>query len=240
MDITQTTAQTGQSQRPVPETEPKGASALSSDFETFLKMLTVQMQNQDPLNPIQSADFAVQLATFSGVEQQVRTNDLLQSMAGQQSFSGLSQVADWVGMEARAPVAARWGGAPVTLYPDMPFGADQATLITRNDTGQEVARTAIPVSSEPIQWVGSDASGATLPSGFYSFEIETRRDGSLISTDPVDTYARITEARLVDGAPTILETWIAVTPSLAIPPPWSDRFSLTVELARSSDPSCAT
>ena len=48
------------------------AAAESSDFETFLKMLTVQMQNQDPLNPVESTDYAVQLATFSGVEQNSR------------------------------------------------------------------------------------------------------------------------------------------------------------------------
>ena len=65
---------------PAPAAAPQGAEKpkISSDFETFLRMLTVQMQNQDPLNPIQSSDFAVQLATFSGVEQQVRTNDLLE------------------------------------------------------------------------------------------------------------------------------------------------------------------
>ena len=51
--------------------ETGGNSALSSDFETFLRMLTTQLQNQDPLNPVDSADFAVQLATFSSVEQQV-------------------------------------------------------------------------------------------------------------------------------------------------------------------------
>jgi flagellar basal-body rod modification protein FlgD len=56
--------------------------AISSDFNTFLRMLTVQMQNQDPLDPIDSADFAVQLATFSGVEQQVRTNELLGQLSG--------------------------------------------------------------------------------------------------------------------------------------------------------------
>ena len=56
------------------------AKAISSDFETFLKMLTVQMQNQDPLNPVDSSDYAVQLATFSGVEQQAQTNDLLKGL----------------------------------------------------------------------------------------------------------------------------------------------------------------
>lgn len=57
-------------------------NALSSDFETFLKMLTTQMENQDPLNPVDSAEFAMQLATFSGVEQQIRTNDILADMVG--------------------------------------------------------------------------------------------------------------------------------------------------------------
>lgn len=43
-----------------------GSSPGGTDFNTFLRMLTVQMQNQDPLNPIDSTDYAVQLATFSG------------------------------------------------------------------------------------------------------------------------------------------------------------------------------
>ena len=60
-------------------------SVISSDFETFLKMLTTQLQNQDPLDPVKSEDFAVQLATFSGVEQQVLTNDLLESLGAQMS-----------------------------------------------------------------------------------------------------------------------------------------------------------
>ncbi len=46
----------------------ESSSNISADFETFLKMLTVQMQNQDPLNPVDSSDYATQLATFSGVE----------------------------------------------------------------------------------------------------------------------------------------------------------------------------
>ena len=66
-------------------------SVLSSDFETFLKMLTTQLENQDPLNPIDSTDYAVQLATFAGVEQQVLTNDLLESMGGNSGLGGLAQ-----------------------------------------------------------------------------------------------------------------------------------------------------
>ena len=60
-----------------------GLAKLSSDYTLFLRLLTTQMQNQDPLNPMDSADYAMQLATFSGVEQQVRSNQLLESLAAQ-------------------------------------------------------------------------------------------------------------------------------------------------------------
>ena len=83
MEVTQPTQQTQQTQQSgqssgADSTTPSGQ--ISSDFETFLKMLTVQMKNQDPLNPVESTDYATQLATFSGVEQAVLTNDLLKSV----------------------------------------------------------------------------------------------------------------------------------------------------------------
>ena len=83
------------------------APTISSDFNTFLRMLTVQMQNQDPLNPIDSADYAVQLATFSGVEQQVRTNQLLADMQGKFSQLGMAEMAGWIGKEARSAAPVR-------------------------------------------------------------------------------------------------------------------------------------
>ena len=97
---------------PVTSAKPTSAprQAISADFDTFLKMLTTQMQNQDPLNPIDSADYAVQLATFSGVEQQMKTNQLLDDLASQFGVMGMSQLAAWVGQEARAAawVARLW------------------------------------------------------------------------------------------------------------------------------------
>ncbi len=79
---------------------------IGSDFQTFLEMLTVQMRNQDPLNPIDSTEYAAQLAAFSTVEQAVLTNDLLKSLAAQMGDSSMSQLAGWVGMEARTTAGA--------------------------------------------------------------------------------------------------------------------------------------
>ena len=78
---------------------------INSDFEMFLQMLTAQMKYQDPLNPVDSTDYATQLATFSGVEQAVLTNDLLKSLSSEMNAGGLADMAAWVGKDARAAPA---------------------------------------------------------------------------------------------------------------------------------------
>lgn len=171
-------------------------STISSDFDMFLTMLTVQMENQDPLNPIDSSDYAVQLATFSGVEQQALTNDLLQDLAAQMSANGISEMAGWVGMEARAAVPAYFDGSePITLSPNPVAVADQVELVVYDQWGSEVDRQAIPVSEDLMEWSGETATGSTLPSGNYSFALVSYAEGEVLSEDPVDLYTMVTEIR---------------------------------------------
>jgi flagellar basal-body rod modification protein FlgD len=189
-------------------------AAISSDFETFLRMLTTQMQNQDPLNPIESADFAVQLATFSGVEQQVKTNDLLQSLAQQMGILGMSQLAGWVGMEARVAAPVYFDGSPVTLAPEFPAGADLGTLVVRNEAGNEVQRISMTRADGTVDWAGVDESGVPLAAGVYSFELATVVNGQNQPAGTVEAFAEITEARLRDGETVIvLDGGIEVTTS---------------------------
>jgi len=184
-----------------PNTSSSANSALgSADFEMFLKMLTAQMQNQDPLNPIDSADYAVQLATFSGVEQAVRTNQLLEAMQSQFGLLGMAQLAGWVGQEARAAAPVFVDGTPVTLSPNPAAAADRAVLVVKDGLGRVVAREDIPVSAEPHQWVGRDATGAPLPQGTYRLELESYYQGDLLTTAPVEYYAPILEARGGNGS----------------------------------------
>lgn len=175
------------------------AAAISSDFDTFLKMMTVQMQNQDPLNPMDASDQAMQLATFSGVEQQVQTNQLLEGLGAQLGLMGLSDIAGWVGMEARVDAPAHFDGSPLTLVPSPPATADKVELIVKNAEGIIVQQTSIPVSSSPVQWAGVGDDGTPLPSGNYSFEITSSSEGRLLSTDPVENYSKVTESRSEDG-----------------------------------------
>jgi flagellar basal-body rod modification protein FlgD len=190
---------------PITTTTTAPTGALTSDFNTFLKMLTVQMQNQDPLDPIDSADYAVQLATFSGVEQQVQTNEVLGAISGQLVLSGLSDMAGWVGQEVRAPMPAWFDGTPVTISPNPLAIADEVELVVRDAQGDEIDRQSIPVSSEPIEWAGVGPDGAPLAPGFYSFEVVSMSGGEVLSTDQAEIYATVTEVRAVDGQ-TVLVT----------------------------------
>ncbi|WP_298563345.1 flagellar hook capping FlgD N-terminal domain-containing protein [uncultured Aliiroseovarius sp.] len=168
---------------------------VSSDFETFLVMLTAQMENQDPLNPIESSDYAVQLATFSGVEQQVRTNDLLKSMGTQLGLMGMSDIADWVGKEARVAAPVLFDGDPITLSPNPVAAADEVILVVKNAEGIIVDSEPLPVSTDPVEWDGRDQYGTALPHGVYSFELTSRSNGRHLSTDPMESYGRIVETQ---------------------------------------------
>lgn len=199
MTVTATT-ETPATPRPAPGTSTR---TTDTDYHMFLKMLTAQATNQDPLNPIDSSDYATQLATFSGVEQQVKTNDLLTALAAQMGTSGMAQMAAWVGKEARAPVAAHFTGAPITIAPNPASSADKVELIVKDSAGVEVQRLPIAVSAETIEWAGVGANGTPLPNGNYTFNVESSVGGEVILTEPADVYSTIQEVRS-EGGQTIL------------------------------------
>lgn len=189
---------------------------ISSDFDTFLKMLTAQMQNQDPLNPIDSTDYATQLATFSGVEQQMRTNDLLASLGSQMAVLGMSQLAAWVGQEARAEAPVWMDGDPVTMQLTPAIGADSAVLAVRDASGQLISREDVPTAPGLYDWLGGDAAGEPLPEGLYTLTLESYSGETLLGETAVESYARIIEARNGPaGATLVLEGGVEV-PSSAI------------------------
>ncbi len=173
---------------------PKSTGA-ASDYTTFLKMLTTQMQNQDPLNPIESTDFAIQLATFSGVEQQVQTNQLLSGLAAQFSLLGMAQLSGWVGQEARTTADVWFDGRAIALTPDAAPAADNLVLNVTDASGRLVSRETVPLGSGSFTWLGADAAGNRLPEGRYRLSLESRLGDKVIRTDPVPAYAPILEAR---------------------------------------------
>ncbi len=174
---------------------------ISSDFETFLRMLTTQVENQDPLNPLDSTEFAVQLATFSSVEQQVKTNELLREITA----SGLARVAGWVGMDASTTEPVLFEGTAINLKTPKMAEADREDILVRASNGRVV--DTFPAVSEGgvVQWSGRRADGTPFAPGLYSFEV-VGYDGTGAETgrSEAEAFSRVAEVRLSADGPEVV------------------------------------
>ncbi|MGB0960614.1 MAG: flagellar hook capping FlgD N-terminal domain-containing protein [Halocynthiibacter sp.] len=188
---------TGADANTVPNAPKK--QAISSDYETFLHMLTVQMKNQDPLNPVESADFAVQLATFSNVEQQIRTNQLLTGLTDTLGQSRISNLGSWVGMQARAPMPVSFSGDPIDVTPRFSKDVESATAVIKSSSGTIYREVSIPTTAKTFTWDGKDDSGNLVPMGDYQIEIESYEGDKIVEKNMAQSYGEIIEARYQDG-----------------------------------------
>ena len=172
------------------------AKPKAGDYETFLRMMTLQIKNQDPLSPMSSDDFAAQLATFSAVEQQTKTNVLLEQQLAQNTQNSMVQMAGWVGKEARIAAPIHFDGiTPVMLSPNPALNADRVVLVVKDIAGQEVARTEIPATSKDYEWLGLDEGGEALREGIYDLSLESYQGEDLLGSTSMEYYGLIQEIR---------------------------------------------
>ncbi|MCI4643282.1 MAG: flagellar biosynthesis protein FlgD, partial [Hyphomonadaceae bacterium] len=100
---------------------PATPAQFGEEFNSFIQLLTAQVRHQDPLSPMDSTQFVEQLATFSTLEQQVRSNQSLESIATMISDLHSVIASDWLGQ--KVSVESSWvpyAGAPVEFTADLP------------------------------------------------------------------------------------------------------------------------
>ncbi|SET54569.1 flagellar hook capping FlgD N-terminal domain-containing protein [Oceanicella actignis] len=173
------------------------ARQIASDFDTFLQLLTTQMRNQDPLNPTDSTEFVAQLANFSGVEQQVKTNEQLESIRSMLAASASGAV-QWIGKEVQAPTFARFDGAPIEVAFDAGAPAQSAQMVVYDESDREVARMAVDPASSTVIWDGT-IDGQPAPEGLYRFEQLRSGEDGLERAEPGRVFALVQEVRLSGG-----------------------------------------
>lgn len=150
------------------------ASMLGSNLNTFLTLLTTQLQNQDPTSPMDTTQFTQQLVEFSGVEQQINTNKDLQTLIALQTSSEAMSAMPMVGKtiqynESTAPLSNGQASFTYTL----PSTAAAADLVVEDANGNIVYETTAATSagSHSFLWNGQSISGATAPDGAYSLNV---------------------------------------------------------------------
>jgi len=165
----------------VSTTDTSAASAamkqsMGMNKDDFLKLFITQLQNQDPLNPMDSTEYISQLAQLSQVEQAYNTNSNLQSIINALGDSSALSAVSYVGKEVTAAgsqVSLKEGaGADVTF--SVPKAADQVTVNIMNANG-EVVRTltggVTAAGESTLAWDGKNSSGTQLPSGAYTVAV---------------------------------------------------------------------
>lgn len=182
---------------PVGAENPQTASdrtRLSDNYDTFLVLLTAQLQNQDPLAPMDSTEFTQQLVQFSQVEQQIRTNEQLEGLVLQYRAASAGAALAYLGKDAiieanqtyLAGETANWGYG-------LPADAREITIEVRDASGRTVyTETDAPrtAGDHLFEWDGTTDAGADAPLGVYSIAI-TAKDSAGETMSPT-VYVRET------------------------------------------------
>jgi flagellar basal-body rod modification protein FlgD len=159
----------------------QSTAALNQNYQTFLQLLTTQLQNQDPLNPEDSSQFTNQLVLFSQVEQQIDTNTSLNSILANQNTGLTQQALSYIGLNVAAQGSnfTYSGSGSEELGFNLASAAANSTVAIFDSSGNEVyAGTGGTADGEnTFTWNGQDSSGNQQPAGTYSIQV-TAADSS--------------------------------------------------------------
>ncbi len=188
---------------PVSSQAAKSNAVLTSNFDTFLKLLTAQLQNQDPLEPMDASQFTQQLVQYSGVEQGIYTNKNLETLIALQQTGGLGSSVNYIGREVMAqnPQSVLADGQANWTY-TLPTAAASVSLVVRDANGKAVYSGAGPTTAgeHTIGWDGKLASGAAAPEGVYTLEISAKSATNGALSAPITFMGRVTGVEMVNGA----------------------------------------
>lgn len=143
---------------------------IAGNFQSFLTLLTTQLQNQNPLSPLDTNQFTQQLVEFAGVQQQLNTNDSLATLVSLQQTAQSTQALGFVGKTAvvTGSTAALTNGS-ATWDLNVPTNSNVNISIT-NSTGQTVFSgnyTATAGNNQSFPWNGKGNDGTQWPDGQY-------------------------------------------------------------------------
>lgn len=184
------------------------------DFDLFLKLLTTQMQNQDPLDPMDTAEYTQQLVQYSQVEQSIQQTGLLRNVLDRLSADDLTSAGQLIGrtaefdspvagLSATAPAEWRWtlAGKPATI---------EAEIL--DSAGKVVARPAIAAeASGSFAWNGALAAGGRAPEGAYVLKLTARTADGTALPATLTSVGKVQEVVRREG-----ETWAGLS-GVALP-----------------------
>lgn len=143
-------------------------ASLTNNFDTFLTILTAQIQNQDPLEPMDSSKFTEQLVQFSGVEQQIKSNKQLEELLAATYSSAGAALSGYLGQQAEIDTAgAQFTGEPINWRYTLPSDAAKTTITVTDAAGRVLySKTGeLAAGTHDFEWDGKLNNGKTAEDG---------------------------------------------------------------------------
>jgi flagellar basal-body rod modification protein FlgD len=144
------------------------STGIADNFQTFLTLLTTQLQNQNPLDPLDTNQFTQQLVQFAGVEQQLKSNEQLKALLALEKSAQSTNALIYVGNTVAVDGSTQQfdGSATWNLKAEK---STTATITITNSTGQTVysGNFALNQGNASFVWDGKGNDGTQWPAGAY-------------------------------------------------------------------------
>lgn len=178
---------------------------LSQNFDTFLQLLTTQLRNQDPTQPMDANQFTQQLVQYSQVEQQLATNSkldsLLSSFQTNQTTTALGYLGTTVRYDSSVVIPSSTGASWNLTVPE----SGQYTVRIRDINGNVVKETTADFASgspQQFDWDGKRSDGQPLGTGAYTMEL-FRGSGSQVTQIAVTNTGQVSAVDMSSGTPRV-------------------------------------
>jgi flagellar basal-body rod modification protein FlgD len=171
--------------------------SLGTDFGNFLKLLTVQLKNQDPTAPLEPNEFTQQIVSFSAVEQSINTNKNLERLISVSQTQQLNSAVGYIGKEVEIDASkATLTDAGAQFSYSLANGAAQTQISIADSSGKVIFNSTgeVTAGKHVFQWDGKDNIGNGMPDGSYQIIVSSvDRNGNSVdaTTSVVDKVTGI-------------------------------------------------
>ncbi|WP_137865126.1 MULTISPECIES: flagellar hook capping FlgD N-terminal domain-containing protein [unclassified Sphingomonas] len=180
------------------------STGLNGDFTMFLKLLTTQMQNQDPLSPMDTTQYTQQLVQYSQVEQSMAQTTTLKSILSALGTQNLTQASSLIGraVEVDSPVSGLTDTRAAQWSWSTPRDAASVVATITDASGKVVDTRTVQVTGNTgtLAWDGLTSNGREMPAGKYSLSIKALDSSGTQLTSTVHSIGTVSDVQLGNGA----------------------------------------
>jgi len=191
------------------------ANSLVSTTEDFLKLLTVQLQNQDPTKPLETDQITQQIASLSQVEQQINTNKNLEKLTAAFNISQAAVSVSYIGKMAEAPgdQVPLSGGQGIIVY-ELASEAQDVQVNVMDASGNVVYTGGGTkfAGRNQLLWDGATNAGTVAPDGTYKIKVTAKGADNADIKATTKTAGVVTSVQMKEGVNYIALSDVLLTP----------------------------